>query len=60
VEDSETGDEDHWVARFEYIHQVLDKASSCITAPLDFALDSIKGQSICFRTFLMNTRENQL
>jgi serine/threonine protein kinase len=41
---SETGDEDHWVARFEYIRQVLDKATSCITDPRDFALDSIKDQ----------------
>jgi serine/threonine protein kinase len=45
--DFETGDEDHWGDRFDYMQQVLDKVSSCITAPrLDFALDSIKREFI--------------
>jgi serine/threonine protein kinase len=42
--DSESGDDVHWGNRFEYIQEVLDKASSCITAPFDFALGSINEQ----------------
>jgi hypothetical protein len=44
--DSEIGDDIHWGDRFDYIQEVLHKASNCITAPFDFALDSIKEQFI--------------
>jgi serine/threonine protein kinase len=50
--DSKSGDDGHWGDRFEYIQGVLDEASSCITAPLDFALDSIKEQFIENHMFL--------
>jgi serine/threonine protein kinase len=52
VVDSESGDDGHWGERFEYVQEVLDKASSSITAPLDFALDYIKGKFIKKTMFL--------
>jgi hypothetical protein len=50
--DSESEDDGNWGDRLEYIQEVLDKASSCNTTPLNFALDTIKEHFIEKTMFL--------